>query len=850
MTFQATVPGQSSIYVVPFSPHGNGYDLAAMYSTTGTTGTVNSVQDLIDFLGDTDPRGTITLSTSFPDRTIVLTQPLKITHSVTIIGQGDTILFDQDAGGNVTDWPSAASGAIYVATAPNSHTRITLSDLTIRFDEAPIWDNPPGSNPAQWDPENSLGIPHAVIDTGGQNSTQNTQYLTLQGVSIYGPPAFDANKSPSFSDLQVLARAQNPPAIYVGEPAMKLIETDQGGGGFSDFGTISDCTFQGGTIELSPGPWTITDNTVLGAVAGTYSTAAFAFHSPHDLILRGNHVTQAAGTGTEFRLVNLAISGYNATVENNTFGGGAGATGNDISYDRSIDRFTDGLNDNEVILEENNAVEFEGRLGAVSSEGFVIVLPGMRETIRQGATGDGDVLSIVSGVNADGSANLTQAGRWFRVAQQVPLVLGSNNLELLMADPLPQPPAGGYFVVELTPGFVNNSFINNTIDLTDRTSIALKIDGDAYGTRIIGNSVSYGSVYNGVFPGVAMLIGAGTNSAATDLSTPTPGVPYYLPANWTTLPDLGSIIQGNSFRNSLGLVVGVEHSVSYYSGTNELAVSTGRVYETASVIATTFAWDSSLLSGSRSWADAFASDLSQYGLGNDPAESSSPPTLTIGQSLSIDPAGAYGSPRYIWSVGGFDAQAGIDPNTGFPNVPFFVDPIENVINVQGNTAMIVNPDGSITPRSEPTGQTYEGIVNGVVVSSTITAMRYNGHSYYPFNVNDYPSLYRGNGLDISGPPPGARGSQAAEDDIGVMPASPQATTAHVPTVGLPPATPTSVGAIPSTTAAHHRARASRARSPRPTRGRGTVSPHVAAHPRPKQTASRPRVGNHATAPPV
>ena len=63
--------------------------------------------------------------------------------------------------------------------------------------------------------------------------------------------------------------------VYVGEPAMSLVQTDPGGGGFGDYGSISNCTFQGGPINLAGGPWTITGNTVLGAVTDTYSTAAF-----------------------------------------------------------------------------------------------------------------------------------------------------------------------------------------------------------------------------------------------------------------------------------------------------------------------------------------------------------------------------------------------------------------------------------------------------------------------------------------------------------------------------------------------------------------------------------------------
>ena len=43
--------------------------------------------------------------------TIVITQPLEITHSVQIIGNNATLLFDQ---GDTAAWPATASGAIYV----------------------------------------------------------------------------------------------------------------------------------------------------------------------------------------------------------------------------------------------------------------------------------------------------------------------------------------------------------------------------------------------------------------------------------------------------------------------------------------------------------------------------------------------------------------------------------------------------------------------------------------------------------------------------------------------------------------------------------------------------------------
>ena len=67
----------------------------------------------------------------------------------------------------------------------------------------------------------------------------------------------------------------------------------------------------------------------------------------------------------------------------------------------------------------------------------------------------GLVVSILAGVNADGSANMSLAGQWYPVAQQVSLS-ADNTIELLMENPLPAMPAGGYYIVEVTGGFVNN----------------------------------------------------------------------------------------------------------------------------------------------------------------------------------------------------------------------------------------------------------------------------------------------------------------------------------------------------------------------------------------------------------
>ena len=79
---------------------------------------------------------------------------------------------------------------------------------------------------------------------------------------------------------------------------------------FADSGTISNSTFQGGPIQVFGGPWNITNNTVLGSMADTYSWGAFGVHSPHDVVLEGNQVSQSDPAGREFRLVVLAELGF------------------------------------------------------------------------------------------------------------------------------------------------------------------------------------------------------------------------------------------------------------------------------------------------------------------------------------------------------------------------------------------------------------------------------------------------------------------------------------------------------------------------------------------------------------
>ena len=113
--------------------------------------------------------------------TIVITQPLEITHSVQIIGNNATLLFDQ---GDTAAWPATASGAIYVDTPFYDNIQLDLEDFTIKFNmSSPIQLEQSGREitPALYDPENNpAGIQHAVIDTGDSNPNTNITILLIQ----------------------------------------------------------------------------------------------------------------------------------------------------------------------------------------------------------------------------------------------------------------------------------------------------------------------------------------------------------------------------------------------------------------------------------------------------------------------------------------------------------------------------------------------------------------------------------------------------------------------------------------------------------------------------------------------
>ncbi len=169
------------------------------------------------------------------------------------------------------------------------------------------------------------------------------------------------------------------------------------------------------------------------------------------------------------------------------------------------------------------------------------------------------MVSILAGVNADGTANMSLAGHWFQVAQQVSLS-SNNTIELSWKTRCPPCPGGGYYVVEVTGGFVNNSIINNTLDLTGKSSTGIQLDGEDYGTRIIGNHFIGGTIYDNVYTGTAISL------APRSSRRPSGNGAFPLPAGWTALPNLGAVIEDNTIQDSLGgIMIGVQHGANYWA---------------------------------------------------------------------------------------------------------------------------------------------------------------------------------------------------------------------------------------------------------------------------------------------
>ncbi len=194
---------------------------------------------------------------------------------------------------------------------------------------------------------------------------------------------------------------------------------------------------------------------------------------------------------------------------------------------------------------------------------------------------------------------------------------------------------------------------------------------------------------------------------------------FPLPSGWTALPNLGTVVEDNTIEDFLGgIVLGTLHWLNYWEarvGTNS---ETGRVFLTATVSDNVFTYDSAFLNW---WSGTSPS------FGNNPAQPSTPPPVTIGSGWSIEAPGPYGSPRFPWTIGATVTVNGADS-------PTFVDPAENVVTLQGNTVQLIAAGGAKTTLAGATSQVYAGTVNGTVMAPAIPKQTYQNQPYFPFNL--------------------------------------------------------------------------------------------------------------------
>jgi hypothetical protein len=278
-----------------------------------------------------------------------------------------------------------------------------------------------------------------------------------------------------------------------------------------------------------------------------------------------------------------------------------------------------------------------------------------------------------------------------------------------MQSPLP----AGSYVISVGAGDIGDQYSWNTINTPSTSSEAIKVSGDQFGTRVMHNTI-IGGTFVKPYTSTAIEVEA----AKTD---PSPGngisssYPFPLPYYWTVAPCYGVTVEYNTIENSQGgLYVDIDHGAG-------VGTSTGRLFLTATVEYNTFEWTQAWLNtwGS-SYANGYQADF--YGItnpynniANAPTDNSRPPSITVGSGFSAENRN----------------PSTVDGPSGTPNGPLgYVDPNELNLTVEGNSAAIIPSTGVLQVRAEPTGQVYDGIINGVV--SPTSAYPYNQPVYQIF----------------------------------------------------------------------------------------------------------------------
>ena len=421
--------------------------------------------------------------------TYALSRPLILNNPVTITADpGVTLLFSQAAG--AAPWTAAIK-----IHAGNT----TLDGFAVRFATTINWSTTVSYSPA---------VIGTTDDQDGPGFTDPMAALTLTHLDL-----------------------QSPPAATSWEQAPSLLRLVSAAGG-----TVAGNTLKGGTTEVHGGPWTIVNNDYEGTVPGTYTFAAFAGHSTHDLVLAGNTAQPVGASGKTWRFLVLTQSGIGDTIQGNTVAG----------IGPQDDDTVPATNAPEIILAEAYQLHFEGNPSAISADGRTLQIP----TPQGGAARTGDVVAILSGPDA---------GQYRRIAQAI------DAQTYLMADPLP----AGNYAISIATGFVDETYSGNTIDARgSSTAVPLVLAGTQFGTQVVGNT----------------FLGGGSSFSIQATPTEAP-----VTWGWSHTPVLGLVVADNTLVDSASggvLTIGQDPNAR---------PDDGRVYMTATLKDNVVRWSASYL---------------------------------------------------------------------------------------------------------------------------------------------------------------------------------------------------------------------------------------------------------------
>jgi hypothetical protein len=527
-----------------------------------------------------------------------LSQPLVLTKPVSITADPGAVLnFSQQAG--AAPWNSAISiGA----------SNTTLNGFTVQF-----------SAPVQWDWNTFFGP--AVIGVVPQ-----------AGVSFNHPLV-----GITLTHLNVISA----PAATSWEPAPNLMRLV-----YAETGTISNNTLKGGTITFVGGPWQIVNNVYQGTVAGTYSYGVFAMSSTHDVVITGNTITSAPGSGKTWRFLVMSQSGVDDQIENNTISG-VGPMDSDTIPDPNAP---------EILLSESYNLHFEGTPAGLSSNGLVLQIP----SPPGGAAQSGDVVAILSGSNA---------GQWVRIAQPLSVTT------YLLSAPLP---AGNYDISVTNGGFVNETYEANTFNLTGSSrSQAMVLPGNQFGAQIVNNTIIGGGV-------------------ALSLSAYPTGYPNIW--GWSHVPFLGATVSGNTFQDTLnGVLIDVDHSVA-------IKTNQGRVYLSMTLRDNTTIWTNAFLT-----ANGGATPAVAYSVGDTGSSDAGELVLTQGGNVVQVPANIVSTAVMLVSSGTVNGKPAMAQSIGLPTVAPNAPSGLRLLNDTGQApsdGITTDPTLVFTPDSSASGYEY------------------------------------------------------------------------------------------------------------------------------------------------